>query len=190
MREFLSSLLLRVRALLRRRELDRDLADEIAFHLEMKKRARRRPASGIRNPVRVKEELRDLWAFPALESVWRDVRHSARSLRRSPGFALIAIVSLGIGAGANTAIFSVVRSVMVKSLPVRDPEQLRVVLWTGNTRLPRESNTGYTLLTPAAESKARFHFSFMKRFAAAYGLQRRDWIRELSGDCILAREER
>jgi hypothetical protein len=80
----------------------------------MKKERGGNPLPAFGNPVRVKENLRDLWSFPALESVWRDVRHSARSLRRSPGFAGIAILSLAIGAGANTAMFSVVRTVMLK----------------------------------------------------------------------------
>jgi hypothetical protein len=131
----------------------------------MKKERGGNPLPAFGNPVRVKENLRDLWSFPALESVWRDVRHSARSLRRSPGFAGIAILSLAIGAGANTAMFSVVRTVMLKSLPVRDPEQLRVLLWTGETHLPRESNTGYTL-THAGRSNAHSRFSSIKRLAA------------------------
>jgi hypothetical protein len=97
MQEFLNSLLLRLRAFLRRRELDRDLADEIAFHLEMKKERGGNPLPAFGNPERVREDLRDLWSFPAIESVWRDIRHSARSLRRSPGFAVIAILSLAIG---------------------------------------------------------------------------------------------
>ncbi len=167
MREYLSSLLLRVRGLLRRRELDHDLAGEIAFHLEMKKERGGNPLPAFGNPVRVKEGLRDLWAFPAVESVWRDVRHSARSLRRSPGFALVAILSLAIGAGANTAMFSVVRTVMLKSLPVRDPGQLRVVLWTGNPRLPNESNTGYSTIHAGRRVRSSFPFFFYEAVRAS-----------------------
>ncbi|HWE00526.1 MAG TPA: ABC transporter permease, partial [Bryobacteraceae bacterium] len=160
MREILNSLLLRVRALLRRRELDRDLADEIAFHLEMKKERGGDPLPAFGNPVRVKEDLRDLWSFPALESVWKDIRYGGRALRKSPGFALVAVLSLAIGAGANTAMFSVVRAVMLKSLPVRDPGQLRVVLWTGDTRLPNESNTGYNLIHAGRRVRSSFPFFF------------------------------
>jgi len=65
-------------------------------------------------------------------------------LRRSPGFTLVAILSLAIGIGANTAIFSVVDAIVLKSLPVRDPEQLRVVLWTGERGAPTSMTQGYS----------------------------------------------
>ncbi|PYT20584.1 MAG: multidrug ABC transporter substrate-binding protein [Acidobacteria bacterium] len=142
MREILTNLRLRWRALSKRQELERDLEDELAFHLAMgeeKKGEGSRRAFG--NVELIKDDLRDQWTFRTVENLWRDLRYAARMLRNSPAFTLVAILSLAIGIGANTAIFSVVDAIVLKSLPVRDPEQLRVVLWTGG--LPFGGHSGY-----------------------------------------------
>ena len=62
-----------------------------------------------------------------VESFWRDVRYAARTLRRSPGFASVAVLTLALGIGATTAIFSLLDAVMFKSLPVKNPEELALV---------------------------------------------------------------
>src|SRR5205085_983736 len=62
---------------------------------------------------------------------WQDVRHGARMLRRSPGFTLVAIASLALGIGANTAIFQLLDAVRLRSLPVRNPEQLAEIRIVG-----------------------------------------------------------
>ena len=147
MRELIANLRLRLRALWKRHQLERDLEDELAFHLAMrdeKNRSAGLTASAQRsfgNPALVREDLRDQWAFRAIETLWRDLRHAARMLRRSPGFTLVAILSLAIGIGANAAIFSVADAILLKSLPVREPGQLRVVLSRG--RPPADSFDGY-----------------------------------------------
>jgi len=139
MREMLTKLRLRWRALRKRRQLESDLEDELAFHLAMRGEGARRTFGNVEL---VKEDLRDQWTFRAVENFWRDLRYAARMLRRSPAFTLVAILSLAIGIGGNTAIFSVVDAILLKSLPVRDPEQLRVVLSSG--RPPVESFDGYS----------------------------------------------
>jgi predicted permease len=66
-----------------------------------------------------------------MKTIWQDVRYGLRQLRKSPGFTLIAVVSLALGIGANTAIFSMINGILYKSLPVRNPHELRVINWTG-----------------------------------------------------------
>jgi predicted permease len=165
MREMLTNLLLRWRTLWKRRRLESDLEDELAFHLAMREEKNRK--SGVTgsaqrsfgNPALVKEDLRDQWTFRAIENFWRDLRYGARMLRRSPGFTLVAILSLAIGIGGNTAIFSVVDAILLRSLPVREPEQLRVVLWTGEQGNPFHGISGYSITSRSGVS-AQSSFSY------------------------------
>src|SRR3954469_20874242 len=64
-----------------------------------------------------REEIRDTWRPPQLADLWRSLRFAVRSLARSPGFTLLAIVTLGLGIGANTAMFSALNSILIKPLP-------------------------------------------------------------------------
>src|SRR5215471_17649579 len=75
----------------------------------------------------VKEQVRDTWLGAGIETTIRDVRYAVRSLRRSPGFAITALLSLALGIGANTAIFSILHALVLRSLPVSDPQRLVVV---------------------------------------------------------------
>ena len=74
-----------------------------------------------------REEIRDTWRPPELADLWRSVRFAVRSLARSPGFTLIAIVTLGLGIGANTAMFSIVNKLLLKPLPYRESAQLDAI---------------------------------------------------------------
>jgi predicted permease len=65
-----------------------------------------------------------------MKTIWNDMRYGLRQLRRSPGFTAVAVLSLALGIGANTAIFSMINGILYKSLPVRDPHELRVINWT------------------------------------------------------------
>ncbi|MGH9613768.1 MAG: ABC transporter permease, partial [Bryobacteraceae bacterium] len=65
-----------------------------------------------------------MWAWDSLEQLWQDTRYALRGMRRSPGFTVVAILSLALGIGANTAIFSLIDTLMLRMLPVRAPEQL------------------------------------------------------------------
>lgn len=70
------------------------------------------------------ERARETWGWTWLESLWADCRFALRSLRREPGFVVVAVISLAIGIGANTAIFTLINAALLKMLPVRSPEQL------------------------------------------------------------------
>jgi len=75
-------------------------------------------------PERVKEKVRDARVGAAIEATFQDLRYAFRMLRKSPGFTTVAVLSLGLGLGANTAIFTLVNTVMLESLPVQDPQRL------------------------------------------------------------------
>lgn len=130
-----SELLNRLSYLWRRSQFDRELDQEIEFHIETRAdeleagglvraealaQARREFGSGRR----AKEETREAWQFGWAEDLARDVRYCGRAFRRSPGFAAAAIVSLALGIGANTTVFSLVKAILLGGLPVRDPGRL------------------------------------------------------------------
>jgi putative ABC transport system permease protein len=133
--EWFNILMARLRALFRRESVLRDIEEELRVHIEMEteeniKRgmppdeARAAALKSFGNPVRNTERGYDIRGGGWLETLWQDLRYGMRMLLKSPAFTLAAILSLAIGIGANTALFSVVNAVLWRSLPYPDAERL------------------------------------------------------------------
>jgi putative ABC transport system permease protein len=111
----------------RARELDAYLAQEIddnvarGMTLDQARAAAHRK---LGNTTRIREEIYDMNSLGFLETLWQDLRYGARLLRRNPTFAVVAILTLALGTGANTAIFQLVDAIRLRTLPVSHPEQL------------------------------------------------------------------
>jgi predicted permease len=131
----LRALASRLRGFFSSRRLDRDFQDEVSSHLSMLEdenlrrglapnEARRQARLRLGAEAPLRESQHDLRGLPWLESLLQDIRFGLRMLRKSPGFTAVAIFTLALGIGANTAIFTMINGLMLHTLPVRDPGQL------------------------------------------------------------------
>src|SRR5215471_7734385 len=129
---------MRILMLFRRRSESTHLPKEIEFHLEQQvaenlakgmsaEEARLAALRRFGNPTLLHEETRTTWSWNWMEKVWRDLRYGQRTLRRAPGFSLVAIAVMALGIGATTSLFTIVRSVLLKPLPFRNPDNLVMV---------------------------------------------------------------
>ena len=134
----------------RRQARDADLARELRDHLELEADEQR--AAGLSreeaayaahralgNTLKIEEDVRTTWGFQWLETCVQDVRYGFRTLRKSPGFTAVAVLTLALGIGGNTAIFSVIHGVLLEPLPFKDPARL-YTLWERNLKMGYEQN--------------------------------------------------
>lgn len=170
----LSDLLERARVLLFRAREERELDEEIRFHLDMEAEhqrgsgvdaaeARRRGMIAFGGAERIKEEVRDARGTRLLEESAGDVRWSVRTLRRSPRFSLVAIVTLALGIGGTTAVFSAVDAVLLEPLPYSQPGQL-VRLYQYTDGYPN----GHTFVTDAHFREFQRDLATFSGLAAVY----------------------
>ena len=181
-----------------RRKRNEELQEEIHAHLtlaareemeagEIPSEAQLAARHEFGNVGLAMETTRDMWGWRWLADFWQDSRYGLRMLRKNPGFTTVAVLALALGIGANTAIFSLIDAVMLRSLPVRDPQQLVILQWNahhgpkthGNgsygdceTNFGEGESTGCSLSKPFVEdvrSKTKV-FSGMAAFAAAGAL--------------------
>ena len=133
----MSEILRRIRYLINRRRFDAELESDMEFHREMAARA---GCSNFGNLLRLREQSREAWGWTWLDRLAQDLSYAARSLARSPGFTLTAVLVLAIGIGVNVAAFSLFNMLALEPMPVRDPDSL--------VRLERRSPRDYTSEMP------------------------------------------
>src|SRR5271163_2635427 len=139
---------------LHRSHMESEIDAEIQFHLDTyaqdliragvpREEALRRARLEFGAIERSKEECREARGVRFTENLWQDLCYGARMLRKNPGFTAVAVLTLALGIGANTAIFTLLDSVMLRSVPVRDPAHLFVFQWTARALPAYEGYSSY-----------------------------------------------
>jgi predicted permease len=190
----------RIRGWFSRQSVDEDFDQELRAHLEMltqeniqrgmtREKAVRAARVRLGGVTQLKETNREMWGLPILDAFFQDVRYAFRMLRKSPGFAVVTILTLALGIGANTAIFSVVQAVYLRTLPVEHPDEVVVLDWD-HSAWPRgivKSGYGNSLSYPAFQELRAKNSTLSSVFGFAplgYGAANTNVV--VNGDAALA----
>src|SRR5262245_27977675 len=178
LRIFLSKL----RGLFLKRRLEQEMQEEINAHLEMQiedhvrqgmdpEEARYLALRKFGGVEQVKETYRERRSLASVETTIRDLKYGLRMLRRSPGVTAVAILSLALGIGANTALFSVVDAVLLKTLPVEAPERLVLFEWQAGRayRTNGMSGTSHVDVPPGFRGLSMFQYNVFEKMHRAQG---------------------
>ncbi len=181
-----------IQSFFRRQRIERDLDAELQYHLEQEiqsgieaglpaeeaKLAARRLVGSV--PL-YKEECREAWGTNFLDNLVRDARQAARMLRRTPLFTVTAISLLALGIGANTTVFTFVENILLRSLPVRDPQQLVVLNWGESSNMSYPNYVDFHDRNTVFSNLAAYRFN-----PVSLGIQGREssrvWGYEASGN--------
>ena len=165
MMEFLRILAVRIAALFGTQRRDEELSDELRSHLEMaielnlrrgmnREQARREALLALGGVEQIKEIYREQRGVPMIETILKDLRYGLRMLRLNPGFTTVAVLSIALGIGANTAIFSLTYALLLRWLPVPNPRELMQVSIVINGK--RSDSFSYPMIKALAERRDIF----------------------------------
>src|SRR5262249_10440679 len=174
--QFLLRLWRRLCSLLHRRRLQREMEEEMRFHLEMQteqnlmsgmatEEAHYAARRQFGNQTWLKEVSREMWSLRFIETLMQDLRYGVRMLMKNSGFTFVAVSTLALGIGANTAIFSEVNATLLRPLPYKDPDRIVMVWgtnpggygWRGKTGFSAPSFLDYQQRNQVFECMAAFH---------------------------------
>jgi predicted permease len=133
--------------------LDRQIEENIASGMSPDN-ARTAALRAFGNPTLLRDQARATWSWSAVESLLRDLRYSARTLRRTPGFTVIAVLVMSLGIGANVALFTVVRGILLRPLPFQDPSRLLMLYETG---MKENDPPSYDVVAPGIFAEWKKH---------------------------------
>jgi predicted permease len=183
----------RIANLFRRSRLDREIAAELKAHIDLRTddniargsspaEARREALLRFGNPTSTRERVTAADTHLTLENFWRDLRYAARQLRRSPGFALTAILTLAVGIGANVVVFGVLNAVLFRPLPVADPGRLYEVIQRnqGDDNQSYPDYVDYRARNSAFADMATYRIGMVG--VSARGPAKKSWEYEVSGN--------